>query len=299
MKLSALKTLAAATIIAGALAGSAFATSIGGATVDASALNLRASASTDATILTSVPRGGVVVVGARVNEQWYKVVYKGAVGYMSAEFLTFDDYIEGNFGTGNIHGTNVRMRSRDSLSSTILGAYSNSEKMTVLGIYKDWYKVSYNGTTGYVYSDYFALNGGVSGITPNSAVSNTPVVTMGDTIVATAKKYIGTPYVWGGSSTSGFDCSGFVNYVYKENGYAINRTAASIYTNGVAVDRSALQSGDAICFSTNAGSGIGHVGIYIGDNQFIHSSSSSGCVTINSLTENYYNNHYVGARRIV
>ncbi|NCC67773.1 MAG: CHAP domain-containing protein [Clostridia bacterium] len=292
MKLSALKTLAASLVLAAALAGSAFATSIGGASVNTALLNFRAQPSTASAILTSVPQGSVVVVGAKTNSQWYKVVYKGAVGYMSAKYLSFSEVLEGNFGTGNTYGVGVNMRSAPSLSATVIGKFSNGVKMTVLGVYGGWYKVQYGTMTGYIYSDYFSLNGGVSGITQSAA-------SMGDTIVATAKKYLGTPYVWGGTSTSGFDCSGLVYYVYKENGYTINRTAATIYNNGVAVDREDLQAGDVICFSNSSGSGIGHVGIYIGDGQFIHSSSSDGCVIISSLSTSYYNNHYVAARRIV
>ena len=155
---------------------------------------------------------------------------------------------------------------------------------------------------GYVHSDYFALNGGISDI--YSGVSSAPTApsdpeysAAGQTIVDAAKKYMGVPYVWAGTSPSGFDCSGFVYYVYKECGYSINRTAASIYENGVFVEKSDLKVGDAICFASSANY-IGHVGIYIGGGEFIHASSSGGQVTINRLDENYYTRNYVGARRI-
>jgi cell wall-associated NlpC family hydrolase len=94
-------------------------------------------------------------------------------------------------------------------------------------------------------------------------------------------KYLGTGYVWAGTSPNGFDCSGFVYYVYKECGYSINRTAATIYENGVSVEKLDLQVGDVICFSTTYSWGIGHVGIYIGNNEFIHSSSAHGGVVNN------------------
>ncbi|PKM74053.1 MAG: hypothetical protein CVU91_03145 [Firmicutes bacterium HGW-Firmicutes-16] len=120
----------------------------------------------------------------------------------------------------------------------------------------------------------------------------------GQKIVDTAMLYLGTPYVWGGTSEKGFDCSGFVQYVYKECGYTINRTAADIYENGTYVEKENLEIGDAICFSSHTES-IGHVGIYIGNEQFIHASSGSGCVIISDLSEDYYTNRYIGSRHIV
>lgn len=283
---------------------SANAASIGGATVEASALNLRSSASTDASIYTTIPRGAAVVVGDKVNDGWYKVVYRGALGYVSSEFVTFYETIDGSFGSGNIRGSSVRMRSEPNTSSSILGTYDSGVQMTVLGVSGNWYKVGCNGATGYVHSDYFALNGGVSDLyggstsNSNSAVTSAEGSEKGQQIVDTAMKYMGVPYVWAGTSPSGFDCSGFVYYVYNENGYSINRTAASIYLNGVAVDKENLQVGDAVCFSSSSDS-IGHVGIYIGNGQFIHASSGVGQVTISDLSAAYYTNNYVGARRIV
>lgn len=120
----------------------------------------------------------------------------------------------------------------------------------------------------------------------------------GQKIVDTAMLYLGTPYVWGGTTERGFDCSGFVQYVYKECGYTINRTAADIYENGTYVEKANLEIGDAICFSSHTES-IGHVGIYIGNGQFIHASSGSGCVIISELSEDYYTARYIGARHIV
>ena len=115
----------------------------------------------------------------------------------------------------------------------------------------------------------------------------------------TAKKYLGYPYVYGGMSPSGFDCSGFVNYVYKLCGYSMNRVASSIYYgNGVYVNKSDLQLGDLVFFS-NSSDSVGHVGIYIGNNQFIHASSSTVGVIISDLGSSYYLAHYVGAKRLI
>lgn len=293
MKIKSLKTFAAVAALTGMFVGSAFATSIGGAAIDASALNLRSEASTTSEILTTAPRNSVVVVGAKTNDNWFKVVYRGAVGYMSADYLSYSETLNGSFGTGSIFGSGVRMRSKPSLSSSILGTYENGTKMTILGVSGNWYKVQYSDKVGYVYSDYFALNGGYSPLYSNETY------TEGQAIVNTAKQYLGVPYVWAGTSPNGFDCSGLVYYVYRECGYNINRTAATIYQNGVSVDKSELQAGDAICFSGSSNDDIGHVGIYIGGGQFIHASSAGGCVIISNLGTSYYTEHYVGARRII
>lgn len=300
MNTKILKTLAITAALAGTVSASALATSIGGASVEASALNLRTAPSTDASIITMSPRGSVVVVGEKIGDNWYKVVYRGATGYMASEYLNFFETIDGSFGTGTIFGNDVRIRDGASLSAGILTTLNNGIRLTVLGVSGNWYKVQYGSKTGYVFSDFFALNGGVTESIGTAAAQpgENEASASGQVIVDTAMKYMGTPYVWGGTSTNGFDCSGLVYYVYKECGYSINRTAASIYENGSSVEKENLRVGDAVCFSS-ASSSIGHVGIYIGGGQFIHASSSSGCVTIGELGSDYYTKNYVGARRIV
>lgn len=116
-------------------------------------------------------------------------------------------------------------------------------------------------------------------------------------IVSVAQNYMGVPYVWGGTSPSGFDCSGFTQYVFRQCGYSINRTADAQYSNGSYVSYDNLQAGDLVFFAnTYSASGITHVGIYIGGGQFIH--AANGGVKISSLSESYYSSRYYGARRI-
>lgn len=120
----------------------------------------------------------------------------------------------------------------------------------------------------------------------------------GERIVATAEKYLGVPYVWGGTSPSGFDCSGFTQYVFAECGYYIYRLADQQYYNGTHVSYSELQPGDLVFFErTYDEAGITHVAIYMGGGQIIH--AASGGVKISSLSESYYASRYYGATRIV
>lgn len=121
----------------------------------------------------------------------------------------------------------------------------------------------------------------------------------GEAIVAKAKEYLGVPYVWGGSSPSGFDCSGFTQYVMRACGYSIYRTATDQLENGYAVSYSDLQPGDLVFFERtyNTDAPASHVGIYVGGGEFIHAGGSY--VKISSLSSDYYASRYVGARRIV
>ncbi|HEY9059616.1 MAG TPA: NlpC/P60 family protein [Pseudobacteroides sp.] len=118
-----------------------------------------------------------------------------------------------------------------------------------------------------------------------------------DRISQTAKTYIGVPYLWGGSSPSGFDCSGFTQYVMQKNNIALSRTTAVQYTEGTWVNKANLQQGDLVFFSTYK-PGPSHVGIYLGNNKFIHASSSMG-ISITDLSNSYFAPRYIGAKRIL
>jgi cell wall-associated NlpC family hydrolase len=112
-------------------------------------------------------------------------------------------------------------------------------------------------------------------------------------VVGIAMQYLGVPYVWGGASPSGFDCSGLIMYAYSQMGVSLPHHAASQYGMGVPVSRDQLQAGDLVFFN-----GLGHAGIYIGGGQFIHAPHSGDVVKISSLSDSWYASTWFGARRL-
>lgn len=193
--------------------------------------------------------------------------------------------------TIRINGDNVNISSLASADSNPLPKSYAGNTLTVIGISGTWLKVeTVDGKIGYISSDYVKANRLTFAITPE---------TKGEKIVRTAKEYLGASYVWGGMSPSGFDCSGFVNYIYGLYGCTMNRVAQNIYTyDGTFVEKEDLEPGDLLFFGSGA-YGVDHTAIYIGGGMFIHSSSYDVGVVISDLTSDYYTRKYVGAKRIL
>jgi len=130
--------------------------------------------------------------------------------------------------------------------------------------------------------------------TTAEGVSVAPPSPHGGGVVGVAMGYLGTPYVWGGAAPGGFDCSGFVMYVYSQVGVSLPHNAAAQFGSGVPVSRDQLQPGDLVFFD-----GLGHVGLYIGGGQFVHAPHTGDVVKVSSLSDSWYASTYVGARRIL
>lgn len=253
-----------------------------------SSLRVRSDASTDASILSTLDKGVAVAVLDDSISGWYKINYGGTVGYVSADYVSIDqDNIFTSYGSVNGDGVNVR--SSASTDGSVLATVDKGTIVTVNGFENGWYDVTCEyGTEGYIRSDFLDLTANDSSFSSSD-------------IVAAAKQYLGTRYVYGGSSPSGFDCSGFTMYIYGKFGYSLPHSATSQWQSGLGTKIwgiNALQAGDLVFFcdpSRSNGKACSHAGIYIGNGQFIHSSSSSsGGVIISDLTSGYYNNYFVG-----
>ncbi|MCD7844875.1 MAG: SH3 domain-containing protein [Oscillospiraceae bacterium] len=286
----------------------------GTGTINANYVRMRSGPSTSYSILGTYSSGTAMTVTGTSGD-WYEVSYNGTTGYVYSLYLTLGSgssdtstsasatdsssfTVTEMDDTAAAATTAVNLRTGPSTSYASLQVLSAGTSITITGYSGSWYRVSYNGTTGYVYSSYVTTDTSSASSSTASSLSSSST-SAGEAIVTEAKKYLGVSYVYGGTSPSGFDCSGFVYYVYKQCGYSITRTASSQNSDGTYVSRDNLQPGDIIVFYNSAMTAIGHVGIYIGDGQFIHSSSGSGKVVISELSSSYYNSHYYSARRIV
>ena len=301
-----------------------------------SGLRLRSQASTSSSVLDVAPKGEVVVVVSQVGD-WYKVVYNLQTGYMHSDYVSVLTKENAELGYGKINGTCVNLRSGPSTSYNAVAQGNKNDKVYIIGLNTGWYKVLYSSKICYIRSDYVDLteipyenqasskspiffrdgkstgvpvsagalngntgnssNGSSGGNTGSGNSGNSNTSATGAKIVECAKQYLGVPYVWGGASPSGFDCSGFVYYVLNSVGVSVPRSLAEQQKLGTYVAKSDLQPGDIVYFQNTYTTGISHVGIYVGDGKFIHAPSSGKVVSYADLNSSYYTQHYYGARR--
>ena len=130
----------------------------------------------------------------------------------------------------------------------------------------------------------------------NSCCQLTVICDTGVAIADTAKQYEGVPTIWGGTTPSGFDCSGYTMHVFSKHGIDLPRTSDVQYEVGLPIGKNQLRPGDLVFFETYD-VGASHVGIYIGNGQFLHASSSKGVIAVASLDHSYFVERYVGSRR--
>lgn len=283
-----LKTAMTTAALAVTVMATAQAAEVKGGIVDTTtSLNFRSAPSQSASIIDSLYDGyRVCILG--VENGWANITCNGNPGYVSAEYLDVLDVMDVNGGGAKVTASSLNVRSYPSTSSTVLTQIPQGAVATIDGVNRGWYRVTYNGVQGYISPDYVE-------VVPVTQTPQSTVTSVTSSIVDYAKQFIGTPYVYGGSSPSGFDCSGYTSYVYKQFGITLPRTSSSQYNYVAKVSRNELKPGDLVFFGSGS---VSHVGMYIGNNQFIHSPSSGKTVCIESMGSSYYTRNYIGAGRV-
>lgn len=277
-------------------------------TINVDGVNFRREAAEDADVLALLSRGQDVTVLER-NGAWCKISYNGQVGFIKSARVSACglplDCTEGRIigGIGEIRKT------PDNNGELISYVYEGTT-IDILSLENGWYFVSCGIDSGYVWADSVKANSDAAEFllaapTKPAQAAASEQEKWGEQVVAKAMEYLGTRYVYGGSTPVGFDCSGFTMYIYGLMGQTIPHSATSQWDSvGTFVNRDVLQPGDLVFFrdpSRSNGKACSHVGIYIGNGDFIHAASGSSSgrqVRISNLSEDYYNGYYIGAKRI-
>ncbi len=305
--------------------------------VNGSTVRMRKKPDTDSKVITALGQGiPVSIVGAKNG--WYKVKFDGHTGYMSADYVSANKKVSGLVSYGEVTASALNIRQKANAEADCVGEVAYGTYVDVTGFKNGWYKIKYDDYKGYVSGDYLNLT-----ITKPVAITETVETTDTSTDMSTsnsnsssnsnsnstsqkttysyslpsggsggsitgsgrdvssyAQSLQGVPYVYGGASTYGFDCSGFTMYVMRHFGYSLPHGATPQLNYGSSVSRSNLQPGDLVFFTGtyNTSSVASHVGIYVGGGQFVHASSGSGHVTTSSLSNSYYSSHYLTARHL-
>jgi cell wall-associated NlpC family hydrolase len=262
-------------------------------------LNIRELPGTNHKILTQVSNGQKMKVTDSADG-WHQVTYKDIVGWVNGDYVTVK--IE-PIGIGTINANDVNIRTEGNLSSSIITRLNKGVSLEVFSRQQEWYKIKLpDGKDGWVFEKYLTVREDSSASRGDTDDSRLASASLRSRVVEYAKQFLGVKYVYGGSSPKGFDCSGLVQYVFKNFGIKLERVAANQAKHGAKVDKANLAVGDLVFFDTNGGkNSIEHVGIFLGDGKFIHASSGRGAnkVIISDLTSGYYSDTYMWARRYI
>ncbi|HDR7892214.1 TPA: SH3 domain-containing protein [Bacillus toyonensis] len=286
-------------------------------TVNVSSLNVRTGPSTSHTVLGSVNKGKTVQVVGEVQD-WFKINFNGGTGYVSKDFVTKGGSAVSNEtqkpATNNNNTTTVqtggsyvvntgalKVRTGPATYNAVIGGVTNGKVLNVTGAENGWYKINHNGRTGYVSADYVKfVKGGVTGGNQGSnqgsnQVQKPTAPTGGDTssIAGFARSLNGSPYRNAGTTPAGFDCSGFIHYVLNQTGHKGARQTVAGYWSSK-TKTSNPQPGDLVYFQNTYKPGPSHMGVYLGNGQFISAETDATGVRISSVSNSYWSKHILG-----
>lgn len=258
-----------------------------------SGINLRTTAG--GAVMTSLPENAKIAVIDNSGD-WYKVAAYGMTGYVSGQYVQGIADCDFTLGTATVTcETTVNVRSKPNTDADVLTNVSNGGVVWVIGVENGWYKVTVGDVTGYMAAPYVYINSRMSNGT--SRGNSSEASSKRSEVLNFATQFLGTPYVYGGSTPSGFDCSGFTSYVYRNTVRSIPRTATSQRNALTTVSMSELQPADLVFFGS--GGSISHVGIYVGDGKFIHSPHTGSSVKYDTLSSGNYNRRFVCGGRVI
>ena len=267
-------------------------------------------------IIETYNRGTALTITG-ISDGWAAVSIDGTAGYVFSDYVqetavgeetpTVAETVQQTLGLsseqlsasevrdGYVSGNGVRLREAPSMTAKILADLNNGTALKITGFSGTWTKVICNGQEGFIASDYVREGA----YEPAKAVTRSLGSEPGKEIATYALTFVGSSYSWGGNSpATGFDCSGFVQYIFSQYGYTTSRVANDVLSDGKPVDPADIQPGDVLCFYSGNGY-VGHVGIYVGDNTFVHAANSISGVVTTSLSTGYYATRGYEIRRIV
>ncbi|MCU4768728.1 SH3 domain-containing protein [Bacillus toyonensis] len=279
--------------------------------VNATSLRVRTGPAAYHSVIGGVLNGTTLnVVGSEGS--WFKVNYQGKTGFVSGEFVKFvkggtatpeqpkqpEKPNQGAIGDYYINASALNVRSGEGTNYRIIGALSQGQKVQVISENSGWSKINYNGQNGYIGTRFLSktpVGGAVDkpNNNNNNQNNNNTGNNSGDTssLLAYAKSMQGVPYVWGGTSANGVDCSGYIYHVFKKFGHNISRQSVAGYWSSLP-KTSSPQPGDLIYFQNTYKAGPSHMGIYLGGGSFIQSGDKG--VAIASLSNSYWKSHFLG-----
>ena len=271
-------------------------------------LNVRSGAGTSYSRVGTLQKGDLVTVTDESVDGWYGITCGDVSGYVSSQYISFDlDSVEEDTPDNSVEDTEpvdgvvtadvLNVRSGAGTSYDRVGTLSVGTLVTITDESVDgWYGITSGSIEGYVSAEYITL---VDGDASSGSSS------VGQAAADLAASLVGSPYVYGASGPYSFDCSGLLYYIYRQLGYSIARGSSSQYNqSGYFVSVDEMQPGDLVYFFDPRFDGSGgtlpttHAGIYVGNNQFIHASTTSYQVQYDILFGGYYEPYLVGVKRI-
>ena len=259
-------------------------------------VNFRTGAGTNYSSM-GVLDSGTKVTYLSASGNWTKVQYNSKTGYICSDYLKKEE----STSTSTMYvtpdaGLNVRKGAGTSYS--VITTLSKGTAVTVHSTSNGWSKITANGVNGYVSSEYLSSTKPSTNSSNSSNSSSSSV----NAVLNLAAQQLGKPYVWGAQGPSSFDCSGLTYYVYKNAaGVTLPRVSSDQSRYGTTVSKSNLKAGDLIFFDTSGpnNGAVSHVGIYVGNGEMIHASSSSSKIVQVSIETSYWNDAYVTAKRVL